>query len=138
MIVGGNILAVAALAGAMTGAPPTDRCVEVVRSLAGGGFPVEADLAPTTCPAVIERAFWFDATSGVVRAQRDIAAHEVVAAPPRDMLALHRPGDPITVEVLIGPVRVQRDVLVVRPTRATQPLLVRSHDGSTFVVKGAP
>ena len=137
MILGGINLVIAALAGAMVGAPSTHRCVEVVHPLAGGAFPVEMDLAPAICPAVVETPFWFDPAAGVVRAQRDIAAHQVVAAPPYDMLARHRPGDPITVEVLIGPVRVQRDVVVVRPTRAKRPLLVRGTDGTTFVVEDA-
>jgi|GEM_PF-2201883 len=110
-------------------------CVEVVRPLDRGTYPTSGDLlaAPCKSPAA-ERVFCYDPTNRVVRTARDLAAGEVVAAPPLSLLAGVRPGDDIAIEAHVGPVVVQRSVRVVRPARFGRPVTVRAAGGMPFVV----
>jgi len=110
-------------------------CVEVVRPLERGVYPTSRDLLTAVCkgPAA-ERVFSYDPTNRVVRAARDLAAGEVVAAPPLSLLAGIRPGDEIAIEAHVGPVIVQRSVRAVRPARVGRPVTVRAADGMPFVV----
>jgi hypothetical protein len=133
---------VMALGGAasIAGAPAT--CVEVRRDLAAGGLPARADLIVAACPEVeagagtgtatrAGAAFRYDAGVGLVRTARALTTGEVVRAPPAALVGGMRPGARLTVATTVGPVRVERQVVVLRAIRGGG-LLVRAADGAVF------
>lgn len=131
-------------AASIAGAPAT--CVEVRRDLAAGDLPATADLIAAACPGAGTQmgtrtetrtetrtgaAFRYDAGAGLVRAARDLTTGEVVRAPPAARVGGVRPGARLTVATTVGPVRVERQVVVLRAIRGGG-LLVRAADGAVF------
>lgn len=116
-------------------APARATCVRLLRDLPAGAYPVRADLAPAGC-AQGRPAFRYDASAGLARAARDLGAGEIVHAPPAVLVAETRPGATLTLESAVGPVRVQRQVVLLRPLRGGG-LLVRSADGQVFSTPAA-
>jgi hypothetical protein len=69
-----------------------------------------------------------------LRATTRLDAGALVEAPPSDLLAGVRSGDPLSLSVRIGPVTVEREVLVARPSRAQERVFVRTNDNQVFTV----
>jgi hypothetical protein len=127
-------LAIIMLLGGPAGLSPPPACVTLLSDLAAGALVVRSNLAPAACapqatPA--RAAFRYDAGVGLVRAARDLPAGEVVRAPPAGLVSDLAPGASLTLESAVGPVVVDRQVVVVRAIRGGG-WLVRGADGRVF------
>lgn len=133
-----GLLAIAmSLGSAASIAAAPQACVEVRRDLAAGALPVRSDFTAVACAPAEERrasspvAFHYDAGAGLVRVARRLTTGEVVRAPPTALVGAVRPGSRLTVASAVGPVRIERQVEVVRAIRGGR-LLVRGADGVVF------
>lgn len=131
----GGIATIMLLAGAAPGggasvpSKPVS-CLEVLQDLATGAFPARSDFGPAACQPA-RPAFRYDPSAGLVRVARDLTTGEVVYAPPASLIGDLRPGSSLTVQSTVGPVLIERQVVVVRAIRGGG-LLVRGADGRVF------
>jgi hypothetical protein len=116
------MMAVAAL-------PPVPACVRAEAPVAAGAVPVRADFAAAPCAGAARPALRYDPRIGAARAIRDIAAGEVIAAPPASLLADVRPGDTLYLIAHVGTATVERAVTATQAGRHGQPIFVRMPDG---------
>ena len=123
---------------APTALPASNACAKVVIPIEGGAFPATEDLAPATCPAGFRsnRDLILDPAAGLVRASRDLAPGQMVAAPPAAMLARYRKGQAFDLSIVVGPVKVERSVEAVRPVRPGANAVVRAADSAVLFVPG--
>jgi len=130
-------LAAEAPAPAAKSAPPAG-CQRVAHPVAAGAIPTVDDLAPATCEAgPAGEAFRYDPAAKAVRATRDLAPGETVAAVPRFAIAGVRPGQRLFLKTRVGPVVVEREVEALQPARPGGQLFVRSLDGAIFPARFA-
>ena len=120
----------AGTAAAASSRADSSSCVQLTRDLPANAFPVRSDLAPADCTPA-RAAFRYDASTGVVRTARALAAGEVVRAPPVALVGDVAAGALLTLQSAVGPVVVERQVVVLRPIRGGG-LLVRGADGRVF------
>jgi hypothetical protein len=120
---------------ATLGAPPrlSAGCRRVLTPLAPGAIPLASDFEPAACEGA-RIAFRYDPASGVARSLRDLQAGEVVVALPDSAVAGLRPGARLHLQTHVGPVRVDRTVEAVLPTRRGEAMFVRASDGVVFAV----
>jgi hypothetical protein len=135
----------AALTGTITlyaspAAPPAlssgggERCARVQQAVQDGEFLLSADLAPAACDdTLIRAAVRLDPAAGAVQARRDLAIGDLILAPPPASLARARPGQALRLSTVVGPVAVEREVVLARPVRAGSPAFVKGGDGPVFV-----
>ena len=116
-------------------APPAD-CMLVARPLSAGETPLAADFQPGACPdRMPAKALAYDARTATVSTTRPLAVGEAVRPVPAASLATVRPGQALTLEARVGPVRVQRQVTAVRAAAMGRPVLVRADNGAVFVAQ---
>jgi hypothetical protein len=110
--------------------------VQVQVGLAAGETVTAEDIAPAACAdRIVPRAFTYDGRSAALAASRDIAAGEIVLAPPSSLLAWARPSQAIRIAAKVGAVRVERQVVALQPGKPGEGLFVRDDDGRVFAVR---
>jgi hypothetical protein len=117
---------------AAAGAQPG--CMKLVSPVAAGAYPVLADLEPAECTAPAAAAFVHDRTAASVRAIRDLAAGEIVAAVPLSSVAGIRPGQALVIEAHVGPVVIRRQVHALQAARPGEKLFVKAAEGAPFAI----
>jgi flagella basal body P-ring formation protein FlgA len=109
--------------------PPDRPCVRAEAAIAAGAVPVRADFAAAPCAGAARPALRYDPWIGAARAMRDIAAGEIIAAPPAALLADVRPGDTLNLVAHVGTATVEREVIATQAGRNGQAIFVRTADG---------
>lgn len=104
-------------------------CLAALAPLAAGTLPVRADFREAPCGAGTARALRYDAARRALVAARDIAAGEVIAAPPLSLLSDVRPGDRLLLVARAGTATVEREVIAAQPGRRGRAVFVRTTDG---------
>jgi flagella basal body P-ring formation protein FlgA len=104
-------------------------CLAAVAPILAGTLPVRADFVDAPCGQEAPRALRYDAARGTLSASRDIAAGEVVAAPPSSLLPDVRPGDRLTLIARAGTAIVERQVTAAQPGHYGRRIFVRTGDG---------
>ena len=104
-------------------------CLAAVAPIPTGSLPVRADFTEAACPGGEARALRYDAGRRALAATRDIAAGEVIAAPPPSLLPDVRPGDTLTLVAHVGTATVERQVTAAQPGRHGRSIFVRTSDG---------
>lgn len=108
-------------------------CVRLEQSVSAGEFLLDTDVTASDCATdMADKAIWLDRAAGAVRASRDLAAGEVILAPPAASLAQVRPGQTVRLTTVVGPVALEREVEVSRPARGGAPIFVQGSDGVVF------
>lgn len=107
-------------------------CMTALAAIPAGAMPVRADFAAAPCPAETRPALRYDPAGGAVRATRDIAEGETVAAPPAAAMPDVRAGEPLYLVARVGTALVERAVTAAQPGRAGQPIFVRTPEGRVF------
>lgn len=133
MLGAGVLLAIAAAAPA---AAPAGGCWRVVHEVAAGAFPVASDFAAATSCDGAARGLRYDPASGLARAARRLQPGDVVPGAPASTISGRRAGEALTLQVQVGPVVVERQVVVLRPLRDGG-VLVRAADGEVFATSAA-
>jgi hypothetical protein len=114
---------------------PERSCARLVSTLEAGATPLAADFSSAPCgETALDNAFRYDAGCRVLRTQARLDAGALVVAPPPNLLAALRIGEPLVVAVRIGPVVVERDASVAAPARADERMFVRTSDNQVFAV----
>ena len=111
-----------------------DACLKVVGPAAADTVVGFREVADAPCTESVVDGLWFDRTQGVMRARRDLKPGEILHAPPASALATVAPGDPMVLEVSVGPVKVQRRVEAVQAARPGQGLFARTADGAVISI----
>lgn len=109
-------------------------CLAAVAPIPAGTVPVRGDFAPAPCGTDAPRALHYDASRRVLAASRDIAAGEVITAPPQSLLPDVRPGDPLTLVARVGTATVERQVIAAQPGHQGRSIFVRTADGRLLSV----
>lgn len=130
-MLGGIILFAAGLAAA---APSS--CARLAQPLAAGDTPIAADLVAAPCDSA-RVAFVYDPASGLARARRDLFSGEIVKAPPPAMIAVVRKGQSLSLKAAVGPVAIERRVVVLRAAGKGRPVWVSGEDGAAFLTSAA-
>jgi flagella basal body P-ring formation protein FlgA len=104
-------------------------CLAAVAPIPAGTLPVRADFVATPCGEEAPRALRYDPARGTLSATRDIAAGEVVAAPPPSLLPDVQPGERLTLVARAGTAIVERQVTAAQPGRYGRRIFVRTSDG---------
>lgn len=108
-------------------------CLVADRSLSVGETPSRDDFHTVACGAApITFAFRYDAGVGAVRLIRSLKPGDQIVGPPASTFAGVRAGQPLTLVARVGPVRVERQVLVARPSARGRPVFVYGEDGKVF------
>lgn len=111
------------------------QCLRVRRTLGAGQSPAAGDLSPAPCgDAAPATAFRYDAAARTLRAGRDLASGEVIAAIPTFALASVAPGQRVSVRSSLGPVRIEREVVALQSAGPGQSLFVQGAGGEVFSV----
>jgi len=121
---------------AAQGDPPPIRlqaCVRLRRPLAADAVLAVDDAEAAVCAAP-SAAFRYDPSLGLARATRNLAPGELVAAPAVAAMASAAPGARLYLATQVGPVRVEREVIVVQPARGGEALFVQGAVGGVFAV----
>jgi hypothetical protein len=109
-------------------------CRRTIKPISSGTFPTTDDFEPVRCGEMPARPLAYDSHTGVVRAERDIALGEIVAAVPNFALAGIQPGQQIYIEATVGPVKVRRALKAVQPVRRGQAFFAQASDGAVISV----
>ncbi len=109
-------------------------CLAAILPIPAGALPVRADFADAPCVAETARALRYDHARRALTAARDIAAGEVIAAPPPSLLPDVRAGDPLTLVARVGTATVERNVTAAQPGRRGRGIFVRTSDGRLIAV----
>ncbi|HEV2818505.1 MAG TPA: flagellar basal body L-ring protein FlgH [Allosphingosinicella sp.] len=107
-------------------------CLAALAAIPAGATPVRTDFAAAPCSAEVRPALRYEPATGAVRAVRDIAAGETIAAPPASALPDVRAGAPLYLVARAGTALVERAVTAAQPGRAGQPIFVRTPEGRVF------
>lgn len=113
--------------------PAAIACVTATKPLAAGEIVLAGDFASTgVCAA--RPALAYDPRRGLTRASRALAAGDAIPAPiaPLPVVA---PGQSTMLNIVVGPVRVQREVRVLQAGRPGGQVFVDAQDGPAFAVK---
>jgi hypothetical protein len=104
-------------------------CLQALAPVASGTVPVRGDFAAAPCGGERADALRYEAGSGMLRAVRDIAEGETIAAPPLSLLPDVRPGDTLYLVARAGAATVEREVVATQPGRRGRTIFVRTADG---------
>jgi hypothetical protein len=104
-------------------------CLQALAPIASGAVPVRGDFAAAPCGETGAPALRYDASGGTLRAARDIAEGETIAAPPLSLLPDVRPGDTLFLVARAGTATVEREVTATQPGRRGRTIFVRTADG---------
>lgn len=129
------ILLVAAALMAPTSVEASD-CVRLARPVARGGELVAADFRNSAdCP---ERpgasALQFNVRTGAVSARRDLAAGEIITAPPGNLIPAVRRGDALFLRSHVGAIAVERPVTALQAGRSGRKIFAITADGEVVSV----
>jgi flagella basal body P-ring formation protein FlgA len=118
----------------VAGAPaPQDQCLRALSSLTAGSVPQAANFVPVKCPPLRPAAtFHYDRMQGSSRLSRSVAQDETVPLFPEFDLNLAQPGQKLRMIILLGAVRIERQVEALQTARPGQKLFVRSSDGQVL------
>jgi flagella basal body P-ring formation protein FlgA len=114
---------------------PEGPCLRALRPIPAGGTVTQTDVEAARCAAAAVRLS-YDGATGLARARDDLAAGDLLHAPPRRTLSAVRPGQTLTLRAAAGPVVVERQVEVLRAARPGAAVYVRSDDGAVFAAPG--
>src|SRR6185295_6776821 len=92
-------------------------CLTALTAIPAGATPVRADFAAAACAGETRPALRYEPATGAVRAMRDIAEGETIAAPPASALPDVRAGEPLFLVARVGTALVERDVVAAQPGR---------------------
>lgn len=104
-------------------------CLAAAALIPAGTLPVRADFVEAPCGEEAPRALRYDPARRTLSATRDIAAGEIIAAPPASLLPDVRPGDRLTLVARAGTATVERQVTAAQPGRYGRRIFVRTSDG---------
>jgi len=104
-------------------------CLTALAPIAAGSTPVRGDFAASSCAADSRPALRYEPAAGAVRAMRDIAEGEIIAAPPAAAMPDIRSGEPLFLVARVGSATVERAVTAAQPGRAGRPIFVRTPEG---------
>jgi len=107
-------------------------CLRAERDVPPGEALDRAAFAPADCTDAATRAGRLDRARGEVRANRPIAAGEIVRAWLGSEADRVRSGDILSLNVEIGGVRIEREVEALQGASAGARLFVRAKDGQIF------
>jgi hypothetical protein len=118
----------------VAGAPaPQEQCLRALSAFTAGSVPQAANFAPVKCPPVRPAAaFRYDRMQGSSRLSRSIVQDETVPPFPEFDLNLAQPGQKLRMIILLGAVRIERQVEALQTARPGQKLFVRSSDGQVL------
>jgi hypothetical protein len=117
-----------------TRAAPT--CLRTLRALEPGEVAVAKDFEAADCRPGAERLS-YDRVNGLARTREGLSAGDLVRGLSPSLLSAVRPGAPLRLRVVVGPVAVEREVEILRPARAAAPIYVRGDDGRVFAAPAA-
>lgn len=104
-------------------------CLAAVAPIPAGALPVRADFREAPCAGDMVMALRYDGARRALAAVRDIAAGEVITAPPGSLLPDVRAGDTVTLVTHVGAATVERRVTAAQPGRRGRSIFVRTTDG---------
>lgn len=104
-------------------------CLAAIVPIPAGALAVRADFREAPCAGETPRALRYDAARRALTAARDIAAGEVIAAPPASLLPDVRTGDALTLIAHVGTATVERQVVAAQPGQHGRNIFVRTSDG---------
>ena len=110
-------------------------CLAAVAPIPAGTVPVRADFAEAPCTGEASHALRYDAARRALSAARDIAAGEVIVAPPASLLPDVRAGDALTLGAHVGTATVERQVTAAQPGREGRSIFVRTSDGHLIAAR---
>jgi hypothetical protein len=103
-------------------------CLMALAAVPAGATPVRGDFAAAPCTGESEAALRYEPGRRVVRAVRDIAEGETIAAPPASFLPDVRAGDTLFLVARVGTATVERQVVAAQPGRWGGTIFVRTPD----------
>lgn len=104
-------------------------CLAALAAIPAGAAPVRGDFAAAPCAGESRTALRYDAASRALRAERDIAEGETIAAPPASLLPDVRAGDTLFLRARVGTAMVEREVTAAQPGHRGATIFVRTPDG---------
>ena len=113
--------------------PGQRTCARLVRDARRGDTPTRADLSPAACGADPVAALGYDPHTRLAGFTRDVAAGDVIVAPPGSALADLPRGQALRLRVAVGAVIIEREVQTLQPARRGEPLFVRTQEGDVLV-----
>lgn len=109
-------------------------CLRMTADVPQGRYLTRDGVTEATCGVRPRPALQYDARVGLVRAARDLNEGDLIAAPPKDAIALIAPEQAMYLQTTIGVVTLQRQVTTVRPVRKDATAIVKTGDGSIIAV----
>lgn len=111
-------------------------CLVLTHPLGIGRALTTADVAPIACPAeTVPRLIHLSVDRRLFLADRDLAAGEVLRAPPRSWLPDVAPGQSFAMRVQIGAVRIDRTVVALQPGWRGETVFVRTDAGAVISIR---
>lgn len=107
-------------------------CFTTSRAIAQGRALDAASLIPAGCQATTAQTLRYDRSTGLVRAMTNIPAGAYLGRVAAPAARLAEAGDAVSIAVIVGPVRIERDVHVVQPGADGERTFVRDADGNVF------
>jgi hypothetical protein len=104
-------------------------CLMALAAIPAGAEAVRGDFAAAPCTAESKAVLRYEPGSGGMRAVRDIAEGETIAAPPASFLPDVRAGDALYLVSRVGTATVERQVIAAQPGRRGGTIFVRTPDG---------
>lgn len=116
--------------------PVTQTCLEVLAAVPVGSVPSDTSFRPKRC---VENgaapAFRYDRVGRATRLARSLAPGEVVPVYPEFGVDRISPGQMLHIEIQVGPVRIEREVVALQSARRGQKLSVVTGDGEIATVR---
>lgn len=118
---------------------PVGACAEVVREIERGHVVSASDIRPVACRSGqgARTALTYDRRHGVLRTLRQIAAGEALGRLDVPGIAFDA-GDRLELSIVIGPVRIGRDVVALEPAPSGSRVFVQDNSGEIFSAPTAP
>jgi hypothetical protein len=104
-------------------------CAVALSAIPAGTTPSRRDFAAAPCVAESSSALRYEPGSHAVRALRDIAEGETIAAVPDSFLPDVRAGDTLFLVARVGTATVERQVVAAQPGHRGGTIFVRTADG---------
>ena len=124
-----------ALGGALPASAPAADCLRLTRAVAKGDALARDGLAPADCAEQPSRVL-YDGQAHLVRAARDMAAGEIIAAVPLQRLALAVRGQSVRIRHRVGAVSVTREGTALVDAAPGRPVTAVTADGK--LISGLP
>lgn len=128
----GSILLVAPAA-----AEAPARCLELVTAKAAGDELLADDVMPVSCPGhIAHQALRYDRASGANVALHDLEAGAIIAGAKLAEAPALRRGDRLSLSSSVGPVTIQRPVILVQDARpGDRQIFVKTNDGEILAAQ---